>query len=153
MERLRQTQQQYEHELISKGILPYTTEEAIKQHAEQQKTQMTTDKIDSTNPNQNFSHKNCLVDYISPKTFDDHRLTKPDELNAFESDNVHPSLHEIFTDYQFQTKSGKDLGKKFENDLQKSQMQIKTIFPKINPRDLMRQELEAVKVYQFEFFD
>ena len=147
MERLRQTQQQYENELISKGILPYTTEDAIKQHAEQQQIQITTDKIDSTNPNHSFSQKNCLVDYISPKTLDDHRLTKTDELDAFESDNVHPSLCEIFTDYQFQTKSGQDLGKKFENDLQKSQMQIKTIFPKINPRDSIRQELEAVKVH------
>jgi hypothetical protein len=74
-------------------------------------------------------------------------LTKIDEFDAFESDNVHPCLHEIFTDYQFQTKSGKDLGEKFENDLQKTQMQIKTIFPKINPQDSIRQELEAVKVY------
>ena len=46
MERLRQTQQHYEQELISKGILPYTTEEAIRQHAEQQQSQIKTDRID-----------------------------------------------------------------------------------------------------------
>ncbi len=91
--------------------------------------------------------KTCLIDYISPKTFDDNLLNKNDELEAFESANVHPDLHEIFPDYQFQTKSGKELGKKFENNLHQAQMQMKTIFPKINPRDSIRQELEAVKVY------
>ena len=47
MARLRQTQQKYERELISKGIMPYTTEEAIKQYAEQ--PQLKTDKIDPIN--------------------------------------------------------------------------------------------------------
>lgn len=51
MQRLRQTQQQYEQELISKGILPYTTEEAIKQYAEQQKTQIIIHKNNSNNSN------------------------------------------------------------------------------------------------------
>lgn len=49
MERLRQTQQQYEQELISKGIIPHTTEEAIKQYIEQQKTQIITDKNHTNN--------------------------------------------------------------------------------------------------------
>jgi hypothetical protein len=51
MQRLRRTQQQYEHELISKGIIPYTTEEAIKQYAEHQRTEMKTDHIDPNNTN------------------------------------------------------------------------------------------------------
>jgi hypothetical protein len=162
MERLRQTQQQYEQELISKGIIPYTTEEAIKQSAEQQQqTQLLTDKIappDShpvsgritsiySNKNLFFFQKNCLIDYIpSNKKSDDNLLNKNDELEAFESDNVHPRLHDLFTDYQFQTKSGKAMGEKYENDLHKAQLQIKTIFPKTNQRDRIRQELEAVKV-------
>jgi hypothetical protein len=68
MERLRQTQQQYEHELISKGIIPYTTEEAIKQHAEQQQTQIKTDKIDQNNPN-HVGTKNSSItnDFFSRK--------------------------------------------------------------------------------------
>jgi hypothetical protein len=87
------------------------------------------------------------MDNISNKKFDDNLLNKDEELEAFESDNVHPCLNEIFNDYKFQTKLGKEMGEKFENDLHKSQMQIKTIFPKIDQRDLIRQELEAVKVY------
>jgi hypothetical protein len=49
MQRLRQFQQQYEQELISKGIMPYTTEQAIQQYAEQQRIQMTTNKIATDN--------------------------------------------------------------------------------------------------------
>jgi SOS response regulatory protein OraA/RecX len=62
MEHLRQTQQQYEQELISKGILPYTTEEAIKQYAEQQqqRTQIKTDKIDVNKINR-VSKKNEIL--------------------------------------------------------------------------------------------
>jgi hypothetical protein len=51
MKHLRQTQQQYEQDLISKGMLPYTTEEAIKQYAEQRKTQIIIDKTDANNSN------------------------------------------------------------------------------------------------------
>jgi hemoglobin-like flavoprotein len=51
------------------------------------------------------------------------------------------------TDYKFETNSGKEIGEKFQKDLYKSQAQIKTIFPKQNQRDIIRQELEAVKVY------
>jgi hypothetical protein len=92
------------------------------------------------------------MDYVSSddfsnKNFDDNLLNKNDDLEAFESDNVHPRLYEIFNDYKFQTKSGKEIGEKFQNDLHKAQIQIKTIFPKTNQRDLIRQELEAVKVY------
>ncbi|CAF1461268.1 unnamed protein product [Rotaria sordida] len=140
MERLRQIQQQYEQELISKGILPYTTEEAIKQYAEQQRTRMKTDKTFIDNSN----NKKCLIDYIpsnnfSNKKFEDNLLNKNEELEAFECDNVHPRFHEIFTDYKFQTKLGKHMGEKFQNDLYKTQGQIKTIFPKINQQDLIRQ--------------
>jgi len=49
MQRLRQFQQQYEQELISKGIMPYTTEQAIQHYAEQQRIQMTTNKIATDN--------------------------------------------------------------------------------------------------------
>lgn len=73
-----------------------------------------------------------------------------EELQAFETDNSHPRLHEIFPDYKYQTKSGQEMGEKFENDLYKSQVQIKTIFPKTNPRDRIRQELQAVKVYRIK---
>ena len=45
MKRLRHIQQQHEQELIAKGIMPHTSEEAIKKYAEQQRTQMITDKI------------------------------------------------------------------------------------------------------------
>ena len=141
MERRRQNQQQYEQELISKGIMPYTTEEAIKQYAEQQRIQMTTNKIETTNSNH---VKTCLTDYISSnKAFEDNLSNIGEQ---FESDNIHPHLHEIFPDYKYQTKTGKEMGEKFENDLYKSQIQIKTIFPKTNPRDRIRQELQAVKV-------
>ncbi|CAF3295168.1 unnamed protein product [Rotaria sp. Silwood2] len=146
MERLRQIQQQDEQDLISKGILPYTTEEAIKQYSEQQRTKMKTDKIVIDNSN----YKKCLIDYnpsnnFSNKKFEDNLLNKNEELEAFETDNVHPRVHEIFTDYKFQTKLGKDIGEKFQNDLYKNQAQIKTIFPKTNQQDLIRQELEVVK--------
>jgi len=167
MKRLRQTQQQYEQDLISKGMLPYTTEEAIKQYAEQRKTQIIIDKTDANNSNRVnkriiliystkkiilFFQKNCLIDYISSKdfsnkTFDDNLLNKNEEFEAFECDNVHPRLHEIFNDYKFQTKSGKEIGEKYQNDLHKAQIQIKTNFPKINQQDIIRQELEAIKVY------
>jgi hypothetical protein len=166
MECLRQTQQQYEQELISKGIIPYPTEEAIKQYAEQQRTQIITDKIDTnksnrvneriiliySNKNPFLFQKNCLMDYISSNNFsnkksDNNLLNKSEELEAFESDNVHPCLYEIFNNYKFQTNSGKEMGEKFEDNLHKTQIQIKTIFPKINQQDLIRQELEAIKVY------
>ncbi len=84
------------------------------------------------------------MDYI-PNVEDD-LSNKNEQLDAFESDNVHPCLHEIFPDYKFQTKSGKEIGENFEKDLHKAQLQIKTIFPKTNQRDRIRQELEAVKV-------
>jgi hypothetical protein len=166
MERLRQNQQQYEQKLISKGIIPHTTEEVIKQSAEQQGIQMSTNKIEIDHPNHVkesralfystkiivLFQKNCLIDYIpSNKKFEDNLLNPSEDLEAFESDNIHPRLHEIFPDYQFQSKSGKEMGEKFENDLYKSQIQIKTIFPKTNPRDRIRQELEAVKVYKTKF--
>ncbi|CAF5166477.1 unnamed protein product, partial [Rotaria magnacalcarata] len=51
MERLRKMQQQYEQELIAKGILPHTTEEAIRQYAEQQRTRMKPDKTITNNSN------------------------------------------------------------------------------------------------------
>jgi len=63
MERLRQTQQQYEQELLSKGIIPYTTEEAIKQYAEQQQTQIITDKPD-TNNSTRVSERITLIKYF-----------------------------------------------------------------------------------------
>jgi response regulator of citrate/malate metabolism len=49
MQRLRQFQQQYEQELITKGIMPYTTEQVIQQYAEKQRIQMTTNKIATDN--------------------------------------------------------------------------------------------------------
>ncbi|CAF0778656.1 unnamed protein product [Adineta steineri] len=137
MQRLRQSQQQYEQELISKGLIPYTTEEAIKNYVEQQRLQIITNNIDIDNS----YRKKCLIDYIPSNK----PLNKNEEFEAFESDNVHPRLENILPDYKFQTKLGKDLGMKFENDLHKSQIQIKTIFPKINQSDRIRQELEAVK--------
>ena len=145
MERLRQTQQQYEQELISKGLISHTTEEAIKQYAEEQKSQIITEKNDINNLN--VIKQNCLTDYISSEKFDDNLLNKTDELDAFESDNVHPNFHQIFNNYQFQTKTGKELGEKYQDNLHKIQKQIKTIFPKTNQRDFIRQELEAIKVY------
>lgn len=73
-------------------------------------------------------------------------MNKSDEYEVFESDNVHPNLHEILTDYKYQTKFGQEIGKKFQKNLHKTQMQIKTIFPKKNHYDLLRQELESLKV-------
>ncbi|UJR31154.1 hypothetical protein I4U23_018661 [Adineta vaga] len=135
MQRLRQSQQDYEQELISKGIMPSTTEQAIQQYAEQQRhVQITTNKINIEPTHQ----KKCSIDYHRPsKSFG--------ELEAFESDNVHPRFHEIFTDYQFQTKSGKALGERYENNLHKSQIRVKTILPKLNQRDFIRQDLDAIK--------
>ena len=46
----------------------------------------------------------------------------------------------------FKRNSGKELGEKNQKDLHQSQIQIKTIFPKTNRRDSIRQELEAVRV-------
>lgn len=51
MKRLRQNQQEYEQELISKGILPHTTEEAIRQYSEQQRAQIKTSKPIKSNSN------------------------------------------------------------------------------------------------------
>lgn len=73
-------------------------------------------------------------------------MLSTDELGAFESDNVHPCFDEICSNYQFQTKSGQELGEKFSRDLHQAQMQIKTIFPKTTRRDSIRQELAAVRV-------
>ncbi|CAF1609433.1 unnamed protein product [Adineta ricciae] len=123
MQRLRQFQQNYEQELVSKGVIPSTTEQVIRQYAEQQHVQVTTNNIDT----QTLQRKPI------------------EELEPFESDNVHPRFHEIFIDYQFQSKSGKEQGEKFENNLHKSQLRVKTIFPKLNQRDLIRQELNAIK--------
>jgi arginine/lysine/ornithine decarboxylase len=67
MKRLRQTQQQYEQDLISKGIIPYTTEEAIKQYAEQRKTQIITDKTDANNSNR-VNERITLI-YSNKKSF------------------------------------------------------------------------------------
>ncbi|CAF1143802.1 unnamed protein product [Adineta ricciae] len=135
MQRLRQFQQNYEQELVSKGVIPSTTEQVIKQYGEQQHVQVTTNNIDA----QILQRKKCSIDY--------YRLKKPiEELEPFESDNVHPRFHEIFTDHQFQSKSGKEQGEKFENNLHKSQLRVKTIFPKLNQRDLIRQELNTIKV-------
>lgn len=71
---------------------------------------------------------------------------KIDELGAFESDNVHPCFNEISANYQFQSKSGRELAEKFSSDLHQAQMQIKTIFPKTTRRDSIRQELSTVRV-------
>ena len=73
---------------------------------------------------------------------------KTDDLEIFESDNVHPKLHEILTNYEFQTNSGKELTSKFQDQLHQAQIQIKSIFPQTNRRDLIQQELESVKVNQ-----
>ena len=59
---------------------------------------------------------------------------------------MHPRFHEIFNHYQFQTKLAKDIGEKHEHDLYRAQGKIKTIFPRINQRDLVRQQLETMKV-------
>ncbi|CAF2160079.1 unnamed protein product [Rotaria magnacalcarata] len=142
MERLRKMQQQYEQELIAKGILPHTTEEAIRQYAEQQRTRMKPDKTITNNSN----NKKCLIDSIpSNKNADANLLNRNEEFEAFETDNVHPRFHDIFTDYKFQTKLGKDIGEKFQDDLIKTQTRIKTIFPKTNQQDLIRQDLDVVK--------
>ena len=47
MQRLRQLQQNYEQELVSKGVIPSTTEQVIKKYAEQQHVQVNTNKIDA----------------------------------------------------------------------------------------------------------
>ena len=78
---------------------------------------------------------------------------KADELGAFESDNVHPCFDEISPNYQFQTKSGREIAEKFSKDLHQAQMQIKTIFPKTTRRDSIRQELAAVRVNSYFFHD
>ena len=51
MERLRRIQQDYEQELLLKGSLPHTTEEAVRFHAEQQKTFRITNPIPPSKPN------------------------------------------------------------------------------------------------------
>lgn len=49
MQRLRQNQQQYEQDLISQGLIPHTTEDAIKQLAEQRRTKTNIEKITTNN--------------------------------------------------------------------------------------------------------
>ena len=52
MKRLRQSQQKYEEELVSKGILPHTTDEEIRILAEQRRQQRSTDANTMENVNQ-----------------------------------------------------------------------------------------------------
>ena len=47
MQRLRQFQQNYEQELVSKGVIPSITEQMIMQYAEQQHVQVATNIIDT----------------------------------------------------------------------------------------------------------
>ena len=44
VERLRRKQQQYEQQLISKGLIPFTAEDTIRQQAEQQQTRLRTNQ-------------------------------------------------------------------------------------------------------------
>jgi hypothetical protein len=78
----------------------------------------------------------------------DHAFNEVEQLDAFETDNVHPRFHEIFPSSEFQTRTAKDLVQQYEKDLCRTQTKIKTIFPKINQRDMIRQEVDAIKVQQ-----
>ena len=52
MERLRRHQQAYEQDLLAKGVIPHTTEEAVRRQAERQQTLLVIDSTptDRTNP-------------------------------------------------------------------------------------------------------
>jgi len=88
-----------------------------------------------------------LIDSVYPND----RSTSIEDFEIFESDNVYPNLHEILNDYQFQTQSGKDIANQFQEQLYQTQTQIKSIFPQTTRRDLILQELNAVKVK--DYFD
>lgn len=73
----------------------------------------------------------------------------PDEdhlLDPFESDNVHPRFHQIFTNHPFQSSASKEMAEKYQEDLKDAQEKIKTLFPKVNQRDRIQQELDGMKV-------
>ena len=68
----------------------------------------------------------------------------------FDTDNVHPEFHRILSNYQFQTKFGEEVKENFEKTLRDKQTKIKSIFPRINERDLIRKQLQSVKVRKKE---
>ena len=64
----------------------------------------------------------------------------PDEdhlLDPFESDNVHPRFYQILS---------KETADKYQEDLKHAQDKVRTLFPKVNRRDRIQQELDAIKV-------
>ncbi|CAF0788619.1 unnamed protein product [Didymodactylos carnosus] len=150
---------QREQDLIAKGLLPHTTEEAIKtlvHEYDEQKRVRKANKMDFAEAMKNPSKaKSCLADYVQRKHVhlidgvgvpeDQDPLGEGGELEAYETNDVHPRLHKIFTDYKFETTSGKQMAEKYEKELLEAQAKVKTIFPKANQRDMIRQELEAVK--------
>ena len=64
----------------------------------------------------------------STETSEVNLLNENEELEAFESDNVHPRFYKIFTDYKFQTRLGEEIREKFQDDSHKTQAQMQNNF-------------------------